>query len=94
MKTVDFEPDRSVGIAHIEGYARKARALMLVKDKAVAVGQSVLRKLGCRALVELNERFDIIEETIEPLGRDLIFGSQFGRHAGCSRGWKFTIDNR
>jgi len=81
LKTVDFEPDRSVGIAHIEGYARKARALMLVKDKAVAVGKPILRKLGCRAFIELDERFNIIEEAVEPLGRDLIFVSQFRRHA-------------
>jgi hypothetical protein len=41
----------------------------------VTIGKSVLCKLGCRMLVQLNERFNIVEEAVEPLGRDLIFSS-------------------
>ena len=91
MKTVDFEPDRSVGIAHIEGYARKARALMLVKDKAVAVGKPILRKLGCRAFIELDERFNIIEEAVDSSGVTRRYFSRLEVHGGRSSKDSITL---
>ena len=74
------EPDRSVWVAEVRRYARKASDFVLMKNELRAVHELVLCEPGCRPFIEFHERLDVVEQSIESLGSKLVFCSQFSGH--------------
>ena len=74
------EPDRSVLVAEVRRYPRKASDLVLMENELRAVHELVLREPGCRPFIEFHERLDIVEQSIESLGGNLVFSRQFWGH--------------
>jgi hypothetical protein len=80
LETRDPEPDRSVRVAEVGRYPRKAGDFVLMEYKLRPVRELVLREARRRAFIEFHERLDIVEQSIESLGGELVFSRQFWGH--------------
>ena len=67
------EPDRSVWVAEVRRYPRKASDFVLMENELRAVRELVLCEPGCRPFIEFHERLDVVEQSIESLGGELVF---------------------
>jgi hypothetical protein len=74
------EPDWSVLVAEVRRYPRKASDFVLMENELRAVRELVLCEPGCRPFIESHERLDVVEQSIESLGGNLVVCRQFWGH--------------
>jgi len=74
------QPDRSVRVADVGRYPGKASDFVLMENELRAVHELVLCKPGRRPFIEFHECLDIVEQSIESLGGNLVFSRQFWGH--------------
>ena len=82
----DPQPDRTVGVVDIRAQLLAAAEFVLMQYELRSVREPVLLKPGRRTLVELHKLLDKPKQVPQPLGSDIAFSFQFGRHE-----WLFSI---
>jgi hypothetical protein len=74
------EPDRSIYVAEVGRYPRKAGDFVLMENELRTIRELVLCKPRRRSFIEFHQRLDVVEQSIEPCGGNPIFSRQFWGH--------------
>ena len=91
LKPFNAQPNRSVAVACVERQSGEIGKLVLVKDELRTVGEPVLGEPSGRPFVLFYEGFDVVEQTVETLGREPVFDSNFHGHGKTFRDLKYEV---